>query len=205
VGGCGSGRSRTRPYGTTVEEAWTIDLRGVGRAGLRSGIHVMRSLRFDELGNELPVEIDTRGPPVLRLYYGACEVDEFPLETTTPNYSGARCWVRCHCGRRCRTLHVPKRYNRSGPTGFRCRQCSGLRYTSQCETREDRWMRRARKIERRLERDWNRMRPATCERLQNEAEEWEACAISVGFVRAFGKHPMAQETRAPAARYGMRI
>jgi hypothetical protein len=49
------------------------------------------------------------------------------------------------------------------------------------------------------------MRPATVDRLLDEADEWESCAISVGFVRAFGRHPWAQEVRAAAARCGIRI
>ena len=87
----------------------------------------------------------------LRLSYqattweGSAEaVDEsIVLRSTEMSLGGSRQWFRCPgCHRQCRILY-------GGPR-FRCRQCHGLRYECQFESRAQRANRRARKIRQRL-------------------------------------------------------
>ena len=66
------------------------------------------------------------------------------LTYTDCNYGGSRVWFLCpSCGRRGAKLFSRVPY-------FVCRQCCGLSYQSQAETRDDRAMRTARKIRQKL-------------------------------------------------------
>jgi len=61
------------------------------------------------------------------------------LTRTVPGYGGKRCWFRCPlCNRRRAKLYFVGR--------FACRDCAGLRYGSQSETRRDRLARKSKKI-----------------------------------------------------------
>ena len=66
------------------------------------------------------------------------------FDRTPCNYGGFRTWFLCpHCWRRVALIYGAGEY-------FLCRHCYNLTYASQQESREDRLMRKARKISRRL-------------------------------------------------------
>jgi len=66
------------------------------------------------------------------------------FDRTTCNYGGFRIWFLCpRCRRRVAVLYGAGKY-------FLCRHCYNLTYASQQESREDRLMRKARKIRERL-------------------------------------------------------
>ena len=111
--------------------------------------------------------------------YGDLESVEqvISFDRTPCNFGGNRTWLICpnlNCGRRVAVLYA-------GGKHFLCRHCSGLVYSSQQESKQDRLMRKARKIRKRLgaSNDLTRsilfkpknMHQKTFDRLRHEADQ----------------------------------
>ncbi len=153
MGGYGSGRwggsptiERTASYGLKVQD--------FTRVGVREGIAAHWRMSWGD--EEFPVTffIDTRDvsnawielthesrtEPAYEQHY------RIQLTCTKPHYGGIRWWFRCpRTYRRCSKLYLPL-----GGHRFWCRQAYGLGYGCQRESRQDRFMRRARKLHRAL-------------------------------------------------------
>lgn len=148
MGGYGSGRWGSRK--PKAEHMKRLDLARLRRDLLRPGT---ASKLVWSCGDEVRGSIGfVAHGDALRLVYRTREGDgpwsavdqAVRLEWTQTRFGGHRPWFRCPgCDRRCRILYAGSR--------FRCRQCCGLRYASQSETRSDRANRGMFKIVRRLE------------------------------------------------------
>jgi hypothetical protein len=184
MGGFGSGRY-SYSSAATCEGAHSIDLAWLRRRGileLGNGTKLTSSWGGEETSS-IGVLAQTDG---LRLMYAVrardgtkISVDELvPFVHTATQFGGRRQWFMCiKCGRRCRKLY--------GGRYFRCRQCHGLKYASQCENSAQRAMQRADRIANRLQDMWKgttkaewdfppkppRMRWATYQRLLDQYDE----------------------------------
>lgn len=151
MGGRGSGRRNQSGKGTTSDHR-ALDVRLMQRAGqLRPGLSF--GLYWAHNGKTIS-SIQVRSEPdrVILNYQsrrscGEWQPMEYPvyLEWTGCNFGGWRAWFLCPargCGRRVAILY-------SGST-FACRHCLELAYECQRETDDDRAMRRADTIRRRL-------------------------------------------------------
>ena len=149
MGGYGCGRRSSRD---TTEDYRRIDVRFMERNGyLRMG--AAGSLEWSRRGERI-AHIDYRSEPgqVVLSYSarergGEWEKLTYPvrLDRTPCNYGGSRAWFVCPargCGKRVATLF--------GGRIFACRQCYGLAYASQRESRSDRASERAMAILKRL-------------------------------------------------------
>lgn len=88
---------------------------------------------------------------VLDYTYDGRPISERIMVRRTPcHYGGSRPWFHCP---RC-DARVAKLYLRGGR--FKCRQCHGLRYTSQSEDELDRCWRKQSKLEAKLGPNWSR-------------------------------------------------
>jgi hypothetical protein len=155
MGGWGSGRRRdAKP---TVEDCPALNITGLHRDGtLRSGEYFATAWRP---GGERVIEVLgwRDGDAVVircRVRVAGDREDEMVervgLAWTRCHYGGQRPWFGCphvvegrSCARRAAILYWVA-------NSFRCRICAGLAYPSQREGREDRAMRRAHVLRRRL-------------------------------------------------------
>lgn len=150
MGGFGSGR-RQRGKGTT-SDMWAFDVRRLHRAGLltQGRAFVWHWTCNDESVASIQVRTEV-GRLILNYQIksrGAeCQPMDYPvyLEWTPCTLGGRRVWFLCPakgCGRRVAILF--------GGAVFACRHCHKLAYYCQRETDDDRAMRRAETIRRRL-------------------------------------------------------
>lgn len=153
MGGIGSGR-RYQGGKDTTRGHRSLDVRRLQRDGLlkpgqsygwnwhrndgkASSIHIQaESTRLI-----LRYQHQSRGGPWQQMEYPVC------LEWTSCNLGGSRAWFLCPaegCGRRVAILYI------GGRGIFACRHCCRLAYESQRESADDRAIRRADTIRRRL-------------------------------------------------------
>ena len=180
MGGIGSGKRIGRKAKKTTEDVPSIDIRLLYRDGYLS-TSVEGNFTWS-VGGRIIASVGVRtSADRVALYYRQRSLDgewrpvnqKISIDHTGCNYGGSRKWFLCSkCGRRVAVL-----YYLTG--GFFCRHCHGLTYSSQQESKEDRLMRKARKIRRRLgasenlyEPIWDKpkgMHQSNFERLCNEA------------------------------------
>jgi len=142
MGGFGSGRHASFGAKRTTDASLPLDLRLLHRSRyLQRGAYC--TLQW---GCGSSVACLAQADGVLLIYSQGTENVQQPvaLEWTACRYGGQRPWWRCpHCGRRVAVLYgVGAR--------FRCRYCCRLAYRSQRESRSDRALSRASKLQRRL-------------------------------------------------------
>lgn len=150
MGGFGSGRGRTGK--DTTSDMQPLDIRRLQRDGM---LTPGRSFgwRWLRNGEEVAsIQMRTESDRVILNYRtrrrgGEWQQMDYPvyLEWTPCNLGGRRAWFRCPaqgCGRRVAILF--------GGSLFACRHCHNLAYECQRETDDDRAMRRADTIRRRL-------------------------------------------------------
>ena len=151
MGGRGSGRRPSYAGKDATEESMPLDIRRLSRAG---GLGPGRTVTWEWTLNERPqASIRIRAVPwqvTLSYRYtprgGAAEVINqiVRLETTPCTLGGSRPWFACPaCGQRVAVIYGAGRL-------FACRQCKGLAYSSQSEAADDRALRRADRVRKRL-------------------------------------------------------
>lgn len=153
MGGIGSGRRYQGGRGTT-NDYQSLDVRRLHREGLLApGLAFNWTWTSD--GERLAsILIRTEAGKVTLSYrhqragHGWQPMEyAVPLDWTACNYGGSRPWFLCPaigCGRRVAKLYL------GGSDFFACRHCYRLAYDCQRETDDDRAMRRAETIRRRL-------------------------------------------------------
>jgi len=150
MGGFGSGRGQRGK--DTTSDMRPLDIRRLHRAGLLTPGRAF-SWQWSVCGKEVAsIQIRTEVDRVVLDYRnrsngGEWRPMEYPvnLEWTGCNLGGRRAWFLCPthgCGRRVAVLY--------GGSVFACRHCHKLAYACQRETDDDRAMRRADTIRRRL-------------------------------------------------------
>lgn len=154
MGGLGSGNWYRWDTQTTTSEVHSVDIRYLKKRGfLRTGsMGTLSWIRGGEQSGN--IRFITHGNSLQLIYkhkqYGEDWIDRnesIKFDWTPCNYGGSRQWLICpHCGKRVVII-----YGLS--SGFLCRHCYKLPYTSQRETYLDRMMRKARKIRKRLDAD----------------------------------------------------
>lgn len=151
MGGFGSGRGQRGK--DTTSDMRPLDIRKLQRDGLLTpglAFGWQWSVRGEEVAS---IQMRTEVDRVILNYRsrsngGEWQPIEYPvtLEWTPCHLGGQRAWFRCPargCGRRVAVLF--------GGSIFACRHCHKLAYACQRETDDDRAMRRADNIRRRLE------------------------------------------------------
>src|SRR5215216_4685911 len=154
LGGLGSGNRYRFNKKTTTGECRSLDVRRLHREGLLQSGNLF-SWSWFRAGQEVASisALVYQDKVVLsyrhrsRLGGEGEEVKEpVSLEWTACNFGGERPWFACpgaQCGRKVAILYGPGKY-------FLCRHCYDLRYESQREDKNDRALRRARKIRQQL-------------------------------------------------------
>lgn len=150
MGGFGSGRGQNGK--DTTSDMRALDVRRLQRDGL---LTPERSFNWQwsidgEKVADINIRIESRRVILnyrSRSHGGEWQPLEYPVsvEWTPCNLGGQRAWFRCPargCGRRVAILY--------GGSVFACRHCHKLAYQCQRETYDDRAMRRAETIRRRL-------------------------------------------------------
>lgn len=151
MGGIGSGR-RSQSGKRTTDDMRPLDIRRIHRDGLLTPGRAF-GWQWTRNGEEVAsIQMRTETNRVIltyrnRSYDGDWQSMEYPvyLEWTDCNLGGERPWFLCPaqgCGRRVAILF--------GGSIFACRHCHDLAYASQREAGDDRAMRRADDIRRRL-------------------------------------------------------
>jgi hypothetical protein len=150
----GSGNRYRFDKKTTTEECHAVDIRYLRRNGLLTSDRGF-SLSWSRAGRETGSirAVIYRDRIVLSYSHHGGQGGEWekveeplPLEWTSCNFGGERPWFLCPgagCSRRVAIIYGPGKY-------FLCRHCYDLRYESQREDKNDRALRRARKIRKRL-------------------------------------------------------
>ena len=150
MGGSNSGRYGGRP---SIERTASFRLPINSFRGLSMGIRGRAAVVFHSTyDGEWPVTIEVntldRWAPYLELAHEPRNGDEgevryrVNLTTTSPHLGGVRWWFRCPLrSYRCGVLYLPL-----GGRHFASRRAYGLVYECQKETRSDRHLRRARKL-----------------------------------------------------------
>ena len=146
MGGFGSGRYSHYAWHGTVEGYRTLDIAQFKKSGFPHGATL--SVTWTD-GNSIRIAVNQ---DTVRLIYKYRQgggrwqevSEDVRLRYTRPYYGGRRSWFECpRCYRRARKLYAAGRL-------FLCRQCYGLKYSSQNEDAEDRCARKVRKIRARL-------------------------------------------------------
>lgn len=161
MGGIGSGRYyRWQSKKPTVEDALTINL---SRLKWKWGVAHSGDVVWSHNGEKIACigyRLDTLDDYDPKVTFSYTRNDtpykyDVQLAYTTPHYGGKRLWFICPlvtnnrlCNRRVSKLYLP-----SGASYFGCRHCYQLAYQSQNETDYDRLMRKAWKVQRRLQGD----------------------------------------------------
>ncbi len=163
MGGIGSGnRHRFGKKGTTGE-CCSLDVRKLHREGLLKSGNLFSWGWFRDGQEVASIAAFVYQDRIVLSYRHrsrlGCEWEEVKepvsLEWTACNFGGERPWFVCpgaECGRRVAILYKLRKY-------FLCRHCYDLRYESQREDKNDRALRRARKIRQRLGGSANMMEP----------------------------------------------
>ena len=150
MGGMGSGRGQRGK--NTTSNMQPLDIRRLHRAGLLTPGRVF-SWQWTVCGREVAsIQMRSEADRVVLIYRNRSHGDEWQpmeypvyLEWTDCTLGGRRTWFLCPaqgCGRRVAILF--------GGSIFACRHCHKLAYECQRETDDDRAMRRADTIRRRL-------------------------------------------------------
>lgn len=150
MGGFGSGRGQRGK--STTSDMHPLDIRRLHRAGLLTPGRVF-SWQWTVCGREVSsIQMRSEADRLVLIYRnrshgGEWQPMEYPvyLEWTGCNLGGRRVWFRCPargCGRRVAVLY--------GGSIFACRHCHNLAFECQRETDDDRALRRADTIRRRL-------------------------------------------------------
>jgi hypothetical protein len=152
MGNCNSGRWYFWDAKTTVEDCLSIDTVALSRQGLtRPGSVTFGAWHWDSIRYSINMTA-----PHVRLHYRLQTGEHIDycvhLVSTSPNYGGLRWWFICPamvagtaCRRRVRKLYLPP-----WGSGFACRQCCQLTYTSQREGDMSRALSKAQAIRERL-------------------------------------------------------
>ena len=147
MGGFGSGRGQRGK--NTTSDMRPLDIRKLQREGqLKPGRSSQTYWKPRDRITAL-IQINAEAGRIF-IHHRACEQGiEYPviLEWTPCNLGGVRAWFICpgqRCGRRVAILHG------GNSTRFACRHCHKLAYECQRETADDRALRRADTIRRRL-------------------------------------------------------
>jgi hypothetical protein len=135
MGGCGSGRPKTRER-TLVEDCDYLDIGPISKYGW--------SL-YPVFGEIESIE----GKDLFCIYYNNYWfgkkldlIEYIEIETTFPNFGGERYWFKClGCGKRVKKLYSPP-----SESHFRCRKCYDLMYKSQESNVWDGWLRKTAKM-----------------------------------------------------------
>ena len=195
MGGYGSGQWRAARY-LTVGKSCVLDTAWFRKHGvLRSGLIApgRTSWTYDgKTAGSIGWRTDTtaNGEHITLTYHvrsreGSWEPiqDRFTFVTTRPHFGGQRWWFQCWCMRRCAKLYLPPRARH-----FRCRECHRLAYACQRETEADRLIRRASKLQERLDgREWKPkgMHWKTYHRLRGEIGRLQTQALMVAMPSLF--------------------
>ncbi len=151
MGGWGSGRSYSEK--STTSDMCALDIRRLNRDGMleQGRLFKWQWLIDGEKVSDISIRVEI--DRVILSYRtrsngGEWQEMKYPvyLEWTPCSLGGRRAWFLCPakgCGRRAAILF--------GGSIFACRHCHNLAYQCQRETNDDRAMRRAEKIRRRLE------------------------------------------------------
>jgi hypothetical protein len=156
MGGFGSGGHSTGSRYLASEVCFGLDLARLKRAGFlvpgkeASGPWEWCNTRDPETTTgSVRVAVDLRDldAPAFTITY-AIDGERIDIRgellTTTPRYGGVRYWWRCPwCWHKRRILYA---YPGLGRERFACRTCYRLRYYSHTESREDRLLRKAKKL-----------------------------------------------------------
>ena len=187
MGGPGSGQWYRWDKRSTLDDLCSVDIRLLKRRGtLTPGASTMLawSRGTQSAGSVLVVGAPDAVVLVYRAraFNGAWEDkrDKVLLTWTAPAGGGQRPWFLCPaCARRVALIY-------SVSTGFACRHCVQRPYGSQCETQQDRSLRKVRKIRTRLGvshsllehiQSWHKpkgMHWRTFERLQEQEQDAQA-------------------------------
>lgn len=151
MGGRGSGRRPGYAGKDTTEDSMPLDIRRLARAGV---LAPGRSCSWQWTVNDraqASIRIEAEAWQVM-LKYGYAPRDRpaeairqvVALETTPCTLGGVRHWFRCPaCARRVAVIYGVGRL-------FACRRCNGLAYASQAEAQDDRALRSADRIRKKL-------------------------------------------------------
>lgn len=148
MGGTGSGRRASHSGRSKAEDSMPLDIRKLNRAGaLTPGRSVGWSWTVGghETGS-IRIRVDTGGLTLSFLYGRRQELvtQWVMIQHTDYPFGGARPWFTCpSCSRRVALLFGRGRL-------FACRHCQRLAYASQSEEADDRALRRADRLRRRL-------------------------------------------------------
>jgi len=151
MGGLGSGSGSRWNVKATTGSQHRIDIRWLKKQGyLRPGTYgsLSWSRRDEQTGS---INFRMEGNRIILNYQHRPHGGDWEpvkqiisFDRTPCNYGGHRTWFLCpRCWQRVALLYGAGKY-------FFCRHCYDLTYGSQQETRQDRFMRKARKIKRRL-------------------------------------------------------
>jgi len=153
MGGIGSGSYyRWNSNTTKTEEVHRVDIRFLKKQGyLSPGTHGSLSWNCDgePTGD---IRFETKHDAIHLIYKHRRHGEDWQprneriaFDRTPCNYGGDRQWLTCpHCARRVAIVYGLN-------SGFLCRHCYNLPYSSQSEGHLDRMMRKARKISKRIE------------------------------------------------------
>ena len=151
MGGRGSGRRPGYAGKDTTEDSMPLDIRRLGRAGVLApgrscswqwtvNDRVQSSIRIE--AEELQVTLAYSYAPRDRPAESIRQI--VALETTPCTLGGTRPWFRCPaCAKRMAVIYGAGRL-------FACRRCKGLAYASQAEAADDRALRSADRIRKKL-------------------------------------------------------
>ena len=151
MGGRGSGRRPGYAGKDTTEDSMPLDIRRLGRAGVlapgqscswqwTANDRVQSSIRIETEARHVTLAYShtPRGRPAEAIR------QTVTLETTSCTLGGARPWFRCPaCARRVAVIYGVGRL-------FACRLCKDLAYASQAEAADDRALRSADRIRKKL-------------------------------------------------------
>lgn len=153
MGGIGSGQyCRWNSSTTKTEEVHRVDIRFLKKMGyLKPGTY--GSLSWNCGGEPTgSIRFETKHDAIHLIYKHRRHGEDWQpknerivFDWTSCNYGGSRQWLICpHCKKRVAVLY-------GLDSGFLCRHCYDLSYSSQSEHYLDRLMRKARKIRKRIE------------------------------------------------------
>ena len=186
-------RRQRRPF---TDEFFSLDVRRFHRNGCLESVDAGRvTVTWDGAGSSsIDVVKDRTG---VLLEYSVCDGAETKehseriiVNRTRCNFGGSRVWWFCpRCGRRCAILYGGRR--------FLCRNCHGIRYRSQSESKAERLLRKAERIRARLGGsgvvfDPFPEKPAgmhwkTFDRLRHEAEEAKVRGLTLALSEIGGR------------------
>lgn len=144
MGGYGSGRWRDHQKALVVEDCAFLDATLLRKQWRQNGVRTSGTITWtrgeEQIGSasySLQASGVSRTATLSLCYFGSqrgAVRESIGLTPTRPHYGGKRWWFNCPgCGGRTRKLLLP-----AGGSGFRCRRCYKLTYTS-CQERKTTW------------------------------------------------------------------